>query len=206
MTCDPYKEQITLLATGELPEIERDQVERHLSACAGCRREFEALRSLCGQIRSLAAEDAQAGVPVGLSERVEKNFVAATRTSHRWLMIAAAACILVGLAFWMVERADKGGVRIGQEPRAVTSVAPTQRVAAKPADLPRINRIVYYRAWLQSPDALDDLLTRDAAVLLRPEPIMIALDVHKFLKTMNLIKEEHNEKHSMRGAVSGAVV
>ena len=120
--------------------------------------------------------------------------------------LAAAACILVGLAFWMVERADKGGVRIGQEPRAVTIVAPTQRVAAKPADLPSADCLVYFRAWEKSPDSLDDLLTRDAAVLLRPAPIESGLDGRRFLRTMNPIKEEHNEKHSMRGVASGALV
>jgi hypothetical protein len=106
----------------------------------------------------------------------------------------------------MFERADKGGVRIGQEPRAVTIVAPTQRVAAKPADLPPADCLVYFRAWKKSPDSLDDLLTRDAAVLLRPAPIESGLDGRRFLKTMNPIKEEHNEKHSMRGVASGALV
>lgn len=134
----------------------------------------------------------------------------ATR-SRIWLLryaaaVAAAACILVGLAVWMVERADKGGVRIGQESRAVTIVAPTQRVAAKPAALPPADCLVYFRAWEKSPDSLDDLLTRDAAVLLRPEPNETALDARKFLKTINPIKEEHNEKHSMRGVASGALV
>jgi hypothetical protein len=133
----------------------------------------------------------------------------ATR-SRIWLLpyaaAVAAACILVGLAFWMVERADKGGVRIGPEPRAVTIVAPTQRAAAKPADIPSADCLAYFRAWEKSPDSLENLLTRDAAVLLRPAPIESGLDGRRFLKTMNPIKEEHNEKHSMRGVASGALV
>ena len=130
--------------------------------------------------------------------------------SRTWLWhcaaAAAAACVLVGLAVWMIQRTDKGGVRIGQEPRAVTFVAPTQRAAARPADMPSADCLVYFRAWKKSPDSLDDLLTRDAAVLLRPAPVESGLDGRRFLKTMNPIKEEHNEKHSMRAVASGALV
>jgi hypothetical protein len=65
---------------------------------------------------------------------------------------------------------------------------------------------VYYRAWLQSPDALDNLLTRDAAVVLRPEPILTDLGARRLLKTMNQIEEEHNGKRSMRSIAYGIFV
>jgi hypothetical protein len=137
--------------------------------------------------------------------------ISMAKRSRTWLWrcaaAAAAACVLVGLAVWVIQRADKGEVRIRQEHETISNVVVlVPRVAAKPADLPPADFLVYFRAWEKSPDALDELLTRDAAVLLRPEPIDTALDARKFLRTMNPTKEEHDEKHSMRGVASGALV
>jgi hypothetical protein len=209
MRCDPYKEQITLLASGDLPETERDQVERHLSACADCRREFEALRSLCGQIRSLAAENDRAEVPFGLSERLEKNLVAATR-GRTWLWqsvaAAAAACVLIGLAVWLISSAGPNDTGTLQKQEPAVSIISTSHPVATATDLPPASWAAYYGAWLQSPETLDKMLARDAAARLKPERNLAGLNVRSFLETMNHIEEKPNENHSVRGCGVSSVV
>jgi len=149
--------------------------------------------------------------PDGLKDRMRASLAGrATATrSHTWLWrcaaAAVAACVLIGLAVWMIGRPENRHDRVREERGAAGVVLPPP-VAAKPADLPSADYLVYSRAWEESPDALDDLLTRDAAVLLRPEPIPTELNTLRFLQTMNQTKEKHNEKHSMRNVHSGAFV
>ena len=154
---------------------------------------------------SLLAREAKAN-----SSNAPGAGISTAKRSRIWLWrcaaAAAAACVLISLAVWMIEKAEKSRNRIRQGDETANVVVPTPHVAAKPATLPPADCLVYFRAWEKSPDSLDDLLTRDAAVLLRPVRIESGLDVRRFLKTMNPIKEEHNEKHSMRGVASGALV
>jgi len=44
--CGRYRRSISLLASGALPERDRDAVENHLAACAGCRKYYEEIKSV----------------------------------------------------------------------------------------------------------------------------------------------------------------
>ena len=48
MNCPEYKDKISLLALGELPAGEKDDVEAHLEQCPDCRAEYESFLSVVG--------------------------------------------------------------------------------------------------------------------------------------------------------------
>jgi anti-sigma factor RsiW len=162
-----YKEAISLLACGELPERERDAVERHLAECASCRDDYEALQRLCGRIRNLAEQDDRAEAPGGLSERLAKSLRRQAHVGHRAALVAAA-CVLVGLAAWAILAAEKNDARVRTKQSPAVAVIPIQHVVTA-VGLPLSSHFSYYRALAQSPDALDQMLSRDNALLLRPE-------------------------------------
>lgn len=200
-----YKEAISLLACGELPDQDREAVERHLAECASCRSEYEALQRLCGGIRNLAEQDERAEVPAGLSERLEKSL---RRPAHagRWAAFTTAACVLIALGAWAIGRAVQVVPRSKQEQPSAIRIMTTKSPTAVTASVQHASCIACCRAWLESPDALDQMLTRDAAALLQPERSPNALDARRFLQTMNLDEEEHNAKHSMRCGAFGSLV
>ena len=74
------KDKITGFIDGELSDIERDLVARHLEICAVCRKEHDALKSLDGLL--------QASAPVTPSRDFNRNFWkkvnAAEQTKARW--------------------------------------------------------------------------------------------------------------------------
>jgi anti-sigma factor RsiW len=205
MMCDRYKEAISLLACGELPAGERDSVERHLAECASCRGDYEALQRLCGRLRNLAEQDDLAQAPGGLSERLEESLRPAAHTL-RWAALAAAACVLIGLAVWLISSAETNDNRARQKQEPAVSIISTPHPVAATTDLPRASWAAYYRAWLQSPETLDGMLARDAAARLKPEKNLAGLNVRSFLQTMNHIEEKSNEKHSVRGCGVDSVV
>ena len=74
------KDKITGFIDGELSDIERDLVARHLEICAVCRKEHDALKSLDGLL--------QASAPVTPSRDFNRNFWAkvdaAGQKKARW--------------------------------------------------------------------------------------------------------------------------
>jgi len=155
--------------------------------------------------------------PEGLKQRMRAALlagapdagIAKTTRGRTWLWqcvgAAAAACVLVSLAVWMIERSENRRERIRQGHEAII-VVQQPRPVTESADLPRASGISYYRAWMESPDALDQMLSRDNAYLLRPELNQSDADVWRLFETVNPIKEEHHEKHSMRDGVPGVLV
>ena len=205
MMCDRYKEAISLLACGELPSSERGSVERHLAECASCRSDYEALQRLCCRIRNLAEQDDLAEAPGGLSGRLEESLRPAAHTV-RWAALAAAACVLIGLAVWLISSAETNDNRARQKQEPAVGTISTPHPFAATTDLPRASWAAYYRAWLQSPETLDGMLARDAEARLKPERNLAGLNVRSFLQTMNHIEEKSNDKHSMHGCRVDSVV
>jgi anti-sigma factor RsiW len=201
--CDRYKEAISLLACGELPVGEREAVERHLAECASCRDDYEALQRLCGRIRNLAEQEDLAEAPGGLSERLEESLRPAAHTV-RWVALSTAACVLIGLAVWLISSAKTNGAQTRTKQEPSVSTASTPHPAATTTDVPQASWAAYHRAWLQSPATLDKMLARDAAARLKPERNLAGLNMRGLLR--ELLEENHNENHSMRSRSAGSVV
>jgi anti-sigma factor RsiW len=143
MTHEQAIERLDDYASGELPDIERRLVERHLEGCGECRAEAEAIRALLAEVAALPAavappadlwqgiagrlEPRAAGAPV----RVEETNVISLDSRRkvwqppRWaLQIAAALVLVVGsslvTARVMRERQPVGPVATLPPPSAVT--------------------------------------------------------------------------------------
>ena len=131
-----WSERIDDLVTGELPQGQREELERHLSSCEACQAELDALRALRGATRQLAAATA---VPAGLDAAVRAGLDSAPRVSPRparargtWLALAAAVVIAAAAVVWFRAPAaeDLPGAairsyqlhRVGQLPLAVKTV------------------------------------------------------------------------------------
>ena len=163
------------------------------------------LAALEAELRQLPQPEPPEGLEAALISAIPPTLRTRCAARRNWrapfvasAAAAAAAFLLVGLSVWAVPRAERRDA-----PRRIVT---TPVVQAAPVALPRASCVAYYRAWLQSPDALDKMLTRDGAVLLRPERNMSELNVRGLLETINLNEERHNEKQSMRGRVPGALV
>jgi anti-sigma-K factor RskA len=150
MTHEHALERLDDFACGELPDIERVMVQRHVDACGECRAEVEAIQALLAEVDTLPRavappRDLWAGIaprlePRGLAlvEPVEETkvlpFAPARRhwQPPRWaLQIAAALVLVVGssaiTARVMRERqAQPGG------PVALTPIT------ARPGQAPRV--------------------------------------------------------------------
>jgi hypothetical protein len=116
--------------------------------------------------------------------------------------LAAAACVLIGLAAWLISSAGTNGAGTRQKQGPAVGVISTPHPVATAPDLPEAEWAAYCRA-LQSPEALDRMLARDAARL-QPEKNPAGRNVRSFF--MDLLEENRNENHSMRGRGAGPVV
>jgi hypothetical protein len=79
MECKDYREQFSLLLTGDLNQSQRSEIESHLSGCADCMREFEAVKKvwdLMGEIpQPEPSEEMQANFESILSNYKERLVV-----------------------------------------------------------------------------------------------------------------------------------
>jgi hypothetical protein len=57
MKCEIAQDQIVLMGYGELPDELVDNLEQHLAACEGCRRELNAMRALDEQLAMLPVQE-----------------------------------------------------------------------------------------------------------------------------------------------------
>jgi len=136
MTHEQAIERLDDYASGELPDIERRLMERHLDECGDCRAEAEAIRALLAEVAALPAEIAppadlwqgiagrleprEAGAAVRLEETKVIPFAPPRRKWQppRWALQAAAAVVLV--------------VGSSLVTRAVVRSGPAERVATLP--------------------------------------------------------------------------
>jgi len=104
MTIDEARTQLSAYLDGELGEPARRAVEAALAAHPELRTELEALRRTAELVRSLPRHKA----PDGFAERVLATVQAPPRPSlvSRWrpLVVAAAACLVLGIAGWLATR------------------------------------------------------------------------------------------------------
>jgi hypothetical protein len=116
----PNQIQLALLAGGDLGRWERWRIGRHVSACASCTGEIEALKARREQLREVAAElpenlnwnqladEMAANVRVGLAAgeaiaRFDKPVLAGRARHLGWnaAMVIACATVVFGAAFWI---------------------------------------------------------------------------------------------------------
>lgn len=110
MTHDRYQVMLGEMIDGGLAEADRSQLMRHLSACADCRDELEAISTLRGDARSLPRgiappRDLWSGIAARIDERAEtptvidlasrRPTVRAWADRRRWAPLAVAAVLLV---------------------------------------------------------------------------------------------------------------
>jgi len=144
MTIDEARTQLSAYLDGELGEPARRAVEAALAAHPELRTELEALRRTAELVRSLPRHKA----PDGFAERVLATVQAPPRPSlvSRWrpLVVAAAACLVLGIAGWLATRphgvprrpASFSASPAGSPPAHTVSPPPrhtTTRALARPA-------------------------------------------------------------------------
>jgi hypothetical protein len=163
------------------------------------------LAALEAELRQLTPPEPPAGLEAALISAIPPNVrLRRAAKPFRWRFAAsaaaaAAAILLVCISVHVNGRAQERGNPMPP---------PAPRAFAAPSHLPQASWAAYCRAWLQSAGALDRMLSRDERALLRPErsPAATDLDIRRFLKTMDLIEEQRDENHSMRGNAIGALV
>jgi anti-sigma factor RsiW len=122
MTCEQVLEILDAYVDGELDTVNRQEVEWHLSECAGCRRRMESRRALAAALQKKLP---YYRMPEELREKVlavrEKggNTVSAWRRSA----MALAACLAVALcALGLVVANGRGGESESHEQQVAAAV------------------------------------------------------------------------------------
>ena len=105
---DPHvTEELTALLDGELSELERERVERHLRECAGCCAERDRLHAVLGSLAQVAAAEPSLELRRKVLRAVDaepKGLRARFRAllSVRFLFPATtAACAAAAFAIWI---------------------------------------------------------------------------------------------------------
>ena len=141
MTHEQAIERLDDFASGELPDIERRLMERHLEACEECRAEAEAIRALLAEVSTLPTaiapptdlwegiagrlEPRAAGLPQGEETKVIP-FAPRRKpwTPPRWALQAAAAVVLVAGSSLITARVMR------ERPTGPVATLPAAQVAA----------------------------------------------------------------------------
>ena len=100
MSCDWANAHLDDYELGTLPSPDRDRLEAHLAACAGCRAHLARMRSADEAIRAALA---WAEPDPGFAARVAAR---AARPARHWRLVAAAAAaiVLCGVAIYATRR------------------------------------------------------------------------------------------------------
>ncbi|MGD0197080.1 MAG: anti-sigma factor [Solirubrobacteraceae bacterium] len=144
---------------GALEPAEAEAVERHMSTCAECRREIEALR---GPVEALARAAPTVRAPARLRRQVmrevdrdkrEMTPVTSVATSWRRSVVAGAGLAVIAAAFIggaELGQGSHGGARVVAasvgDARVSISGSQAELIVAR---LPRVPRGRTYEIWLQ---------------------------------------------------------
>jgi hypothetical protein len=132
MSCERFRTRLVDFALG----AEDVEFGAHLDACASCRAELDAQRSLLASIdRGLASM--VAGEPAGdfaahVRRRIAENASAPHPWFAGWLPVTVAALALIVLvSFWMIRRPDAPPERAKETPPAQTARPPREPQSAQ---------------------------------------------------------------------------
>ncbi|MGH7324834.1 MAG: anti-sigma factor family protein [Candidatus Rokuibacteriota bacterium] len=98
---------------GELGAAEREQLEAHLAACAGCRRERDAFAAILGGLRASAPTTSD---PHWGRWRSELGARLEARGHRRWWLRPVPMALSAGLAGAVLALAWLGGERLAPHP------------------------------------------------------------------------------------------
>src|SRR5947207_15936740 len=79
-SCKRYRESLCLLASGDLPESERREINAHLAKCAQCRQYFSELRSVATPLANSVKGFADIEPGEQFQRRWEKAILSASET------------------------------------------------------------------------------------------------------------------------------
>ena len=77
-SCRDHRENISLLASGALPEAEQTSVQDHLTHCTQCRHYYEEMARLCGKFQQWARTEP----PVEASAAFRARWIRSIQTSN----------------------------------------------------------------------------------------------------------------------------
>ncbi|MBD3246067.1 MAG: hypothetical protein GF333_03555 [Candidatus Omnitrophica bacterium] len=133
MDCEHIKELLSAYLDGELSVDQRQRVEEHLFACAGCRQELDELKSVSGLLRSMGDDRAPADfrdrVRARMKDRsrLDRFLRSLTRNPQVKIPVGLAVAGLIALAVVrqtdIISRpAEKGAAERQKAPAASRSV------------------------------------------------------------------------------------
>jgi anti-sigma factor RsiW len=94
MNCADFSDLLTAVVDGEATVLERARLERHLEACASCRRALRLARAMKGALASIPAPSMPADLRASLAREVLRRPLPRPRA---FLTLAAAACLAAAL-------------------------------------------------------------------------------------------------------------
>lgn len=162
MTCFDVRAALPALVEQQLTPEEAGQVEKHLTDCAACRRERQALAHVCRLLDQLPVPTATVDLPALYRRAAERE----ERRALRWRRLAvagvtaAAACLLLTLGLRLEVRveAHQAVVRWGMPPDVAVPPSPP---SPSPAAVPSVNAedVALLRSLVHA--LAEDVATRD---------------------------------------------
>ncbi|HEX8362323.1 MAG TPA: zf-HC2 domain-containing protein [Longimicrobium sp.] len=176
MTHEHALERLDDFACGELPDIERVRVQRHVEACAECQAEVREIQSLLAEAAALPRgiappRDLWAGIAARIEAPAQVTPISAARrwSPPRWLTMAAASIALVVTSSLVTlkltedQRLPAAPVAVGSEVRV--GAPQTALVAFQPAEhdyqraIDDLQRVLTARRGTLAPETVQTLET-----------------------------------------------
>jgi anti-sigma factor RsiW len=195
----PWTDRLSDYLDGELSDVERAALQRHLAACPACTAMLADLTRVVMRARSLAGEEPRRDLWDGIAARIgtkgpsvpAQPIPARRRPTFSWPQLAAAALAIAvgsgGVTWWATRAADSPAPSLpAAQPTAPTPAlaAMTSRYDAAVADLERV--LVAGRSTLDTSTVrvleqnlgLIDRAIRDAERALAADPGNAYLNAH----------------------------
>jgi anti-sigma factor RsiW len=102
MKCNKTMKLFSRYVDGELSSRDRESVERHVAACAGCRQEFEALKADADLLRAFPGPGPSDWLVTRTMAEVRQEGLRQTTRRPAWarVLATAAAVVLVAAGAW----------------------------------------------------------------------------------------------------------
>ncbi len=170
-SCQPFTEDISLLAAGCLDAEEERKLRFHLDNCTACRQRYEQIARVVGELRRAAPSviDSRFSTWSPPEEQLDTSVSPHDTTSATWRRLAIRVAAVAACAALLI-----GGVsRVGhwhstvQQPSSpeVASHAPGDEVDES-APLPMPTLLALRWAGVESDEAFDRLLARNTESIL----------------------------------------
>ncbi|MEW6243293.1 MAG: DUF4349 domain-containing protein [Bacillota bacterium] len=140
MNCSECMESLSPYIDGELTEAESERVDEHLSSCAKCRAELEALKEVVGLCRSMEDVEVPSGFRASLMAKVKAREASPWRkvarrfnlSSSKVQIAAAFLVVIIGITYYL---SASGGLfrGVGQTKMVAPAAPPADYGAGAPA-------------------------------------------------------------------------